>query len=462
MGRRLSPYSASVHTFDADTERLLQQVIDYARVRLRMDPVPLDGPQPPAVLREQAGQTITPAGLGGDEALRVFSEVLAPACVSVDNPRYLSFIPAAPTEASTLFDLVVGASSIYGGSWLEGAGAVYAENQALRWIADLAGMPETSGGCFVQGGTNGNLSALVTARHTAMSLRDGARPERWAFVCSAEAHSSMQHAARVMDVDIVTVPVDEAGRMTGDALRATLDERGIDGVFAIVATGGTTNYGVVDDIGGAVEVGREHGVWVHVDGAYGLAALCAPSVRDVFNGIEGVDSFIVDPHKWLFAPFDACALVYREPALGKAAHTQTAGYLEVINEDTEYNPSDYGVHLTRRARGLPLWFSLATHGTNAYTDAVERTLTVARAAADGVRARPYLELVREPNLSVVVFRRLGWNRADYYAWSDRLFAANFAFVLPTTHYGETVTRFAVVNPRTTEADVSLILDTMAG
>ena len=427
-----------------------------------MDPVPLDGPKSPALLREQAGQTITAEGLGGDEALRVFTDVLAPACVSVDNPRYLSFIPAAPTEAATLFDLVVGASSIYGGSWLEGAGAVYAENQALRWIADLAGMPDTAGGCFPQGGTNGNLSALVTARHTATAARGGERPARWAFACSAEAHSSMQHAARVMDVDIVVVPVDEAGRMTGEALRATLDEHGHDGLFAIVATGGTTNYGVVDDIRGCVDVGRERGVWVHVDGAYGLAALCAPSARPIFDGIEDVDSFIVDPHKWLFAPFDACALLYREPALAKAAHTQTAGYLEVINEDTEYNPSDYAMHLSRRARGLPLWFSLATHGTQAYSDAVERTLEVARSAADGVRKRQYLELVREPNLSVVVFRRIGWERADYYAWSERLLAANFAFVLPTTHYGETVTRFAVVNPRTTEADLSLILDTMAG
>jgi len=451
-----------VHTFDADTERLLQQVIDYARLRLRLDPVPLDGAKPPAILRETAGDTITPAGLGGDEALRIFTEVLAPACLSVDNPRYLSFIPAAPTEAATLFDLVVGASSIYGGSWLEGAGAVYAENQALRWIADLAGLPPEAGGCFVQGGTNGNLSALVAARHTAAARRGDDRPARWAFICSAEAHSSMQHAARVMDVDIVAVPVDENGRMTEDALRATIAEHGVDNVFAIVATGGTTNYGVVDDLRGAVEVGHEHNLWVHVDGAYGLAALCAPSARDVFDGIEGVDSLIVDPHKWLFSPFDACALIYRDPALGKAAHTQTAGYLEAINEDTEWNPSDYAVHLSRRARGLPLWFSLATHGTQAYTDAVERTLAVARSAADDVRRRDYLELVREPNLSVVVFRRLGWSRDQYYAWSDRLLAANFAFVLPTTHYGETVTRFAVVNPRTTEADVSLILDTMAG
>jgi len=451
-----------VHQYDADTERLAQQVIDYARNRLRLDPVPLDGPRPPAELAAEVGQTITPEGLGGDEALRLFCEVLAKATVSVDNPRYLSFIPAAPTEASTLFDVVVGASSIYGGSWLEGAGAVYAENQALRWIADLAGLPPEAGGVFVQGGTLGNLSALVAARFNAEQKRNGERPARWVMACSSEAHSSMQHAARVMDIDILAVPATEQGQMTGEALRRSLKEHGEDNVFAIVATGGTTNYGVVDEIDAICEVAAEHGTWVHVDGAYGLAGLCAPSVRHLFNGIENVDSLIVDPHKWFFAPFDACALLYRDPRLGKAAHTQTAGYLEAINKDTEWNPSDYAVHLSRRARGLPFWFSLATHGTDAYTASVEKTLAVARAAADGVRSRKYLELVREPNLSVVVFRRLGWTTEKYYQWSDKLLAANFAFVLPTTHQGETVTRFAIVNPRTSEADVNLILDTMAG
>ena len=111
-----------------------------------------------------AGPTITASGLGGLEALRVFGDVLAPACISVDHPRFLSFVPAAPTVASILFDLVVGASSIYAGSWLEGAGAAFAENEALRWIADLAGLPAEAGGVFVSGGTAGNLSALVAAR----------------------------------------------------------------------------------------------------------------------------------------------------------------------------------------------------------------------------------------------------------------------------------------------------------
>jgi L-2,4-diaminobutyrate decarboxylase len=451
-----------VHRFDEETERLSQSVIDYARKRMRMDPVPLDGPKSLAELTRTAGQTITVDGLGGEQALGLFESVLAKACLSIDHPRYLSFIPCAPTEAASLFDLVVGSSSIYAGSWLEGAGAVYAENQALRWIADLAGLPTEAGGVFVQGGTLGNLSALVAARHAAQALREGERPARWVVACSAEAHSSIAHAARVMDVDVLKIPVDERGRLTGEALEHALSVRDGDDVFAVVATGGTTNFGIVDDLAGVADVAGARGIWMHVDGAYGLAGLAAPSVRRLYDGVERADSIIVDPHKWLFAPFDACALIYRNPAQGRAAHSQGAEYLDVINDrPDEWNPSDYAYHLSRRARGLPFWFSLATHGTRRYTEAIEQTLTVARAAAEEVRTRSYLELVREPDLSVVVFRRIGWTAEQYYDWSERLRAANYAFVTPSSHAGESITRFAIVNPRSTVADVQGILDTMA-
>lgn len=450
-----------VHGYDESTEALGQAVLDYTRERLRMDPVPLDGPRTPAELHEAVGATITPDGLG-PRALEVFAEHLAPACISTDHPRYLSFIPCAPTEASTLFDLVVGASSIYGGSWLEGAGAVYAENQALRWLADLAGMPEQAGGVFVPGATTGNLSALHAARHRAKRDRP-TRPARWAVAAAASAHSSIASACDVLDVDLVTVPVDDDGRLTGAALAETLDalpEEQADGVFAVVATAGTTNFGIVDDLASLADAAAARGLWLHVDGAYGGAGLAASSARALFAGIERADSFTVDPHKWLFAPFDCCALLYRDPEAARQAHTQHAGYLEVLEGD-DVNPSDYAIGLTRRARGLPFWFSLATHGTDAYAAAVERTMEVVRHAAAEIERRDYLELLRRPDLSVVVFRRLGWTPQQYRLWSDRLLLANVAFVVPTTHEGETVTRFAVVNPRTTEADISMILDTMA-
>ena len=175
-----------------------------------------------------------------------------------------------------------------------------------------------------------------------------------------------------------------------------------DGLFAVVATAGTTNLGIVDDLAGVAEVCAEHGLWFHVDGAYGAAALAAPSARPHFAGIERADSLIVDPHKWLFAPFDCCALLYRDPELGARGPTSRRRAISsAIQRPGEWNPSDYALHLSRRARGLPFWFSLAATEPRAYSEAIERTLAVARAAAaDDVRARDYLELVREPDLSV--------------------------------------------------------------
>ncbi|HEY3485375.1 MAG TPA: aminotransferase class V-fold PLP-dependent enzyme, partial [Ilumatobacteraceae bacterium] len=391
---------------DTSTEVLTQAIVRYAIDRVRLDPPPLDAPRTNAELRAMAGRTITEKGIGGLEALRIFGDVLAPACISVDHPRFLSFVPAAPTEASVLFDLVVGASSIYAGSWLEGAGAVFAENEALRWIADLAGMPSSARGVFVSGGTAGNLSALIAARWQWRHRASGAHDRtRGLIVTSAGAHSSVAQAGRAMDVDVVVVPADDRGRMVGTALRATIDALSDEDrprLCAIVATAGTTNAGVIDDLAGTAELCDELDTWMHVDGAYGGAGLLAPSVRGRYDGVERSDSFIVDPHKWLFAPFDSCALVYRDPLVARAAHTQHAEYLEVLHGDDEelqpWNPADLAHHLSRRARGLPLWFSLATHGTDAYRDAVETTLRVTREAAALIADALHTELVMEPEL----------------------------------------------------------------
>ena len=457
-----------MHDHDAETELLTQAIVRYAVDRVQME-APLDGPRTPEDLAAMAGPTITEHGLGGLEALRVFGDVLAPACISVDHPRFLSFVPAAPTEASILFDLVVGASSIYAGSWMEGAGAVYAENEALRYVADLAGFPETAGGVFVSGGTAGNLSALVAARWRWRRRAEGRHDQRRGLMISSKgAHSSIAAAARVMDCDLVMVPADERGRLTTDELETTvagLSADELDRVFAIVATCGTTNSGVIDDLSGVAEVCTRLGTWMHVDGAYGGAGLAAPSVRELYEGIERADSFIVDPHKWLFAPFDCCALVYRDPYLARLAHTQHAEYLDVLHaddpSDEEWNPSDFAHHLSRRARGLPFWFSLATYGTDAYRDAVETTLRVALEGAAHIDTAPHLDLLFEPDLSVVVFRRVGWSPEQYQAWSAKQLADGVAFVVPTSWNGETVLRVCIVNPITTVDDIDLLIDSLA-
>jgi aromatic-L-amino-acid/L-tryptophan decarboxylase len=442
-------------------ERMTDMVLDLARDRLRSQFTPLDLPGNRKELESALAGLITSGGRDATEVLDVYTQHLAPAIISSDSPRYLAFIPAAPTKASLLFDVIVSVSSIEASSWLTTAGAIAAENQALEFLAGLAGMPGGAGGTFVSGGSAGNLSALVVARDTAAHRRGKAIVGRPRAVVSDEAHSSVAKALHIIGVDALVVPTSDH-RLTEADLRSALEADGeVQSVVVIVATAGTTNAGIVDDLEGVAKIAGELGAWFHVDGAYGAAALFAPSVRDRFKGIERADSLVVDPHKWLMAPFDAAALIYREPNLAKAVHTQDASYLDPLRSAEAWNPSDYAYQLTRRARGLPFWFSLAVNGTDAYRDAIEYTISLTKQTARLIDADPVLELVREPELSTVIFRRNGWDPADYKSWSDQLLADQIGFVTPSSWEGRSIARFSFVNPETTIDMVKEILATMA-
>ena len=448
-----------MHRFTKEVEELAQEVLAYSLERLKSDP-PLDGPRSNEDLFKTVGNTITEKGLGGKKALEVFTQVLAKACISTDHPRNLAFIPSAPSEYANLFDLVVGASALYGGSWQEGSGAVFAENQALRWISDLANLPLHAGGVFVQGGTIGNLSALVVAREQAK--KKNPQIKKWVIVCSDQSHSSITSCAQIMDVEILKITPDKDLKLTGklvdDAVK-NIEEDSSKKVFAIVATAGTTNLGIIDDLYSIGKIAQEKNIWYHVDGAYGLAALCAPKVRNKFNGVEMADSLIVDPHKWLFAPFDACALIYRNPELAKEVHKQKASYLETLHSDS-WNPSDYAINLTRRTRGLPFWFSLSAYGTDAYATAMQETMDVAKKAAELIKNNPNLTLLMEPELSIVAFERKGWSKMDYDNWSEKLLKDQIGFIPPSSHNNKPILRFAIVNPWTKIEDIEVILKTL--
>ena len=451
-----------MHSVDATTEQMIRSVLAYAENRLRLNPVPLDkGSRDPAELDFALSGLLGDEPHDPDQVLGTYAAFLAPAVISADSPRFLGFIPAAPTKAALLFDMLVSCASIQGISWLEAAGAIHAENQVLRLIADRAGLPSGAGGCFVSGGSAGNLSALAVARETAKRRSD--RPgQRWRALVSSDAHSSLHNPLQLLEMDALVVRTTDH-RLTGAAARAAIAADGDPGSLAVVvATSGTTNAGIIDDLAGLAAVASEHELWFHVDGAYGGAGLFAPSVRAAYAGVEHADSFVVDPHKWMFAPFDCAALLYRDPALARSVHTQDAGYLDVIHEQPgEWNPTDYAYHLTRRARGLPLWFSLCVHGVRAYSAAIETAISLAQQAAAEVAARDYLELVREPSLSVVLFRRTGWSPADYSRWADKLLEDQVAFMPPTVWEGETVARFAFLHPHTPMDLVREILDRMA-
>lgn len=407
----------------------------------RLDRAPVGRTVTPTAMSALLEGSISAAGLGVEEAWRRYLDHIEPNTVGLDSERYLAFIPVAPAAAGVWMEAMVGAATFSAESWLEAAGVVAAENQTLRWLADLFGLPQEAGGCFMSGGSIGNLSALAVARE--------AGGERPTVLVGDTAHASVGNSLRLLGLDdVVVVPTGADGRLTATAAAAVLDGRR---ASIIVAAGGSTNAGVVDDLAGLADIADEHDAWLHVDGAYGLAAMLLDDKRPLFDGIERADSLIIDPHKWLFAPQGSCALLYRDPGIAAAVHTQHGPYIDVLHVDDSWNPSDYGYQLTRRATGMPLWFMLTAHGTDAVAAAVRVGIDLATAAADALERLEDVSLVMRPELGVVLFRRSGWGRAEWRSWARRLLEQGTAFVAPSTWKGEPVGRLVFMHPRTPPA-----------
>jgi glutamate/tyrosine decarboxylase-like PLP-dependent enzyme len=457
-----------MHNVDIGLIEMSLDVIKFAIHRITDTNPELGFPKKAEELQDLVGETITPEGIGGEKAFALFRDTLIKASVPIDHPRHLAFVPASPTRAAVMFDLVTSASSVHGAFWLEGAGCIFAENQAMKWLVSLTGMPEGAFGVFTSGGTAANLSAMVTAREFWRSEDESKINQRGIVIASRTAHSSIKSMAKVIDADVLLIETED--RLEGEQLRETIEKmtpRERQRLFAVIATGGTTNAGIVDDLSGIAEVCKAENLWFHVDAAYGGGALAASSVRHLFNGIEFADSVTIDPHKWLFSPYDCGAVIYKNPELARAAHSQEGSYLDIFSDKGAkgFNPADYQIQLTRRVRGLPLWFSLAMHGTDRYEQAIERGIELAKIAGKLINELDYVELVREPSLSCTLFRRKGWLSEDYRNWTYKNHREGFALVAPTKWKTgdefETVTRFCFINPDTTEQDIKDILATMA-
>jgi aromatic-L-amino-acid/L-tryptophan decarboxylase len=437
-----------VHQPTPEEEKLIAEVSAWAieRLTFRDDTFPARPEITPL-------PAIDAAGLGPSEAWQVLRDHILPTALPADHPRYLAFVGGSPTVMSVVGDVAVSAAGVYAGSALEGGRVVDAEGAALRWLAQLAGLPEQAFGTFVSGGSIANLSAFVAARHD-RRRRYGRQPS--VIVTGTSAHASVASAAAIMGCDLV-VDGDRDGRLDRAAMTRILASTDARDIAAVVATAGATNTGAIDDLLGVAQICGERGLWLHVDAAYGGAALLSDRTRAQFRGIELADSITIDPHKWLFTGYDCAAVLYRDPSAAKGAHTQVASYLEPVNADGHDNPSDYAIHLSRRARGIPLWLSLLANGTSAYRAAVDHCLLLADYAAQRVRDHPELEIAGSPALSIVLFRRVGWTAAQYRAWSARCIATGLGLVTPTVLDGETVLRLCFVNPVTSTSDIDRIL-----
>ena len=281
-----------LHGAVGDVGDLHQRAVAWIRDRIASVPLGVIGDK--AMLDRELTGSITDVGLGLDGAWRRFTDVVAPNNIGLDSERFLAFIPVSPSAAGIWMDALVGTANFSAESWLEGAGAVAAENQVLSLLARTAGLPVEAAGCFMSGGSIGNLSALAVAREQSSTRR--------MVIVADTAHASIDNALHLLGLKPLVVRTGPDCRLTGAAIREMLTERGTaDDIAAVVAAGGSTNAGIIDDLAGCADVAEQLGAWFHVDGAYGLAAMLLPEMRASFDGIERADSFIVDPHKWLFA-----------------------------------------------------------------------------------------------------------------------------------------------------------------
>ncbi|RKN08430.1 aminotransferase class V-fold PLP-dependent enzyme [Streptomyces radicis] len=399
-----------------------------------------------------------------------------------DHPRCFAFVPSAGTFPAVLADALGAAFLAVPGAWLVGSGATQLELVTVEWLCALLELPEGSGGLFVSGGSEANLVALTVARDS----RLGGDPRGARAYCSDQAHPSVARALHILGFSrdqLVVLPADASLRLPVDELarRVAADRAAGLRPFAVVATAGTTSTGAIDPLPELAAVCRAEGLWLHTDGALGAVARISDPGRALLAGLEASDSVTVDPHKWLFQPYDIGCLLLREPGLLRDSFALTrhsldvdAGYLSASTRPAPgdatdpVNLSDHGVQLSRGPRALKLWLSLKTFGVRAFREAVADGMRRAAHAGERIAAHPGLELTSPPSLCVVTFRHRPPGLppgpeldAVQGHISRTVVASGDAMILPTRVRGEQVLRLCTINPRATDADVDAALDLVA-
>jgi aromatic-L-amino-acid decarboxylase len=399
-----------------------------------------------------------------DVVAHLFADVL-PFGSRVAHPGFFAFVPGCPTWPGALGDFVAAATNVYAGSWMESAGVSQIELDVVRWFAEWIGYPPDAAGVMVNGGSYGNLTALACAREMLVGEQRG---ELVVYV-SDQGHSSLARAAKVLGFNreqVRVLPTDETLRLPPEILSEAVDADRAAGrkPLLLCANAGTTNTGAVDPLPELANVCREHGLWFHVDAAYGGFAALTSRGRAALRGIERADSVTLDPHKWLYQPYECGCVLVREPTALRRAFEITPDYLaEASAHEGEVNFSDYGIQLTRTARALKVWLSVRTFGVDAFRATIDRTLDLAELAAARVRELPNLELASSPSLGTVCFRRRFDEREE--ERNAQLIAAleetGTALVSATRLHGRYAIRMCILNHTTLTEDVERVLEFLA-
>jgi aromatic-L-amino-acid/L-tryptophan decarboxylase len=395
----------------------------------------------------------------------VVDQVLT-AIVHTDHPRFMAYVPGPSNYVGAIADFLAAGFNVFAGHWLVGAGPAIVERVTVDWLRGLCGLPDGGGGLFVSGGTAANLAAV----HAARTDRLGGPDPRGVIYVTAQTHASIRKGLRFLglaDRQVCAVPVDGRYRMDPDGLRASIRRDGDSGLrpFCVVATAGTTSTGASDPLPDVADVCREGGLWLHVDAAYGAAAVLAGKARQAMDGLSRADSIALDPHKWWFQPYEAGCVLVREAGTLARAYTLHAEYLrETRLSDGPLNYYDFGPQLTRSFRALKVWMSLRTFGLNAFRSAVEHGLALAEHAQATLNARKQWEIVTPAQLGIVTFRPhapgLDPGQVDSLtrAIAARSLEDGYALVLTTELATRPVLRMCTIHPETTRDDVTAVID----
>ena len=398
----------STLALDADSMRRLgYRTVDMLVERLLAPPGPVVRTAGPEDLRERLASLPPEEPVAFEAILDDLERDVLPYVAHIGHPGYLAFIPGEGTWPGALGDLIASALNLDTCWWLGSSGPSALELLVLDWFRQWVGYPEGAAGLLVSGGSAANLTAIACAREA----RVGAMDDGAVVYMSDQTHSSLARASRALGFRpdrVRVIPSDERARIRADGLQAAIVADGEAGrvPLLVIANAGTTAAGAVDDFAALAAICREHGAWLHVDGAYGAFACLTERGRRALTGIELADSITLDPHKWLYQPIEVGALLVRDGAMLRRGFEINPDYLtEVEAADQEVNFADLGLQLTRSCRALKLWISLRYFGVAAFRDAINSCLDLAAHAEREIVASPQLELTSPASLGIVTFRR---------------------------------------------------------
>jgi aromatic-L-amino-acid decarboxylase len=366
-------------------------------------------------------------GVSFDRLVRLLFGRVLPASLNTASPGYLAYIPGGGLVHSAVADLITDVTNRYVGVFLAAPGLVQLEANVVRWFCDVLGLPRTAGGVLTTGGSLANFSAVVAARRDRL-------PEdflRGTIYVSEEAHHSVQKAAMLAgfpEARVRVIPSDQRFRMRIDALERLITEDREAGLtpFLLVGSAGTTATGAVDDLEALGDIATRERLWLHVDAAYGGFFALTERGRAILKGIERADSVTLDPHKGLFLPYGTGCLVVRDEDTLRRAHSMTASYLPPMQtEEGLVDFCELSPELSRGARGLRVWLPLMMHGAGVFREALDEKLDLARMAARRLREMDGVEVVAEPELSLLAFRvtRAGLEGEALDAFNRRVMSA---------------------------------------